>query len=82
MSSDPVARPFDLAAQQRAIDAVLAQCPPGTTKAVVGYVDTDGKAKAGVVVRIDDTWRVQGALEADLRAKTIAGALTVLGAWK
>lgn len=82
MTNDPVPRPFDLVAQQRAIDAVLAQCPEGTTKAVVGYLDTEGRGKVGIVVKIDDTWRVQGALSADLKARKVAGDVTVLGAWK
>jgi hypothetical protein len=76
------ARIFDAASLQKFVQAELAPLLPATANGGwLAYVGTDGQARFVMVHRVGDEWRVQGALEWDLRRGTYGGGLAVVRSW-
>lgn len=73
---------FDPQSLQSFVDQELAGLlPQGARGGWLTYLSADGQARFVLVHRVGDHWKIQGALEWDLKQGTYGGALSVVRSW-
>jgi len=80
MTSDPVVSPFSAESLRAAVDGYFVDVPEGHVFAQIEYRCTDGTIRIEGAAKVNDEWRIGGALAWNLRQKRVE-SVRIVGSW-